>query len=105
MHAARRPLISAVIVWQRSATERDLEVRGRTRGGLAAVPAASSVALVVAYYEFAPMSSRERRIVHLALRDHEDLRTESEGMGLRRYVVVYPKDYKPVGKAARRTLP
>ena len=60
MHAARRPLISAVIVWQRSATERDLEVRGRTRGGLAAVPAASSVALVVAYYEFAPMSCPDR---------------------------------------------
>jgi spoIIIJ-associated protein len=57
-------------------------------------------------YEFAPMSSRERRIVHLALRDHADLRTESEGMGLRRYVVVYPKDYKAASKpAARRTLP
>src|SRR5579859_1932859 len=46
-------------------------------------------------YEFAPMSSRERRIVHLALSGHDDLRTESEGEGLRRYVVVYPKDYKP----------
>ena len=34
------------------------------------------------------MSSRERRIVHLALRDHADLRTQSEGEGLRRYVVV-----------------
>jgi spoIIIJ-associated protein len=46
-------------------------------------------------YQFAPMSSRERRIVHLALREQADLRTESEGEGLRRYVVVYPKDYKP----------
>src|SRR5437879_9577177 len=44
-------------------------------------------------YQFAPMSSRERRIVHLALRDHTDLRTESQGDGLRRYVVVYPKDF------------
>jgi len=31
-----------------------------------------------------------------------DLRTESEGEGPRRYVVVYPKDYKP---AAGKTRP
>jgi len=48
-------------------------------------------------YAFAPMSSRERRLVHLALRDLEDLRTESAGEALERYVVVYPKDYQ--GKA------
>jgi spoIIIJ-associated protein len=45
-------------------------------------------------YEFAAMSSRERRILHLALRDQHDLRTESDGEGLRRFVVLYPKDYK-----------
>jgi len=45
-------------------------------------------------YAFAPMSSRERRMVHLALRDMEDLRTESAGEALQRYVVVYPKGYK-----------
>jgi len=56
-------------------------------------------------YEFAPMSSRERRIVHLALRDHADLHTESQGEGPRRCLVVYPKDYKPADKPARRTLP
>jgi spoIIIJ-associated protein len=56
-------------------------------------------------YEFAPMSSRERRIVHLALRDHADLRTESQGEGARRCLVVYPKDYKPASKPARRTIP
>jgi spoIIIJ-associated protein len=56
-------------------------------------------------YSFAPMSSRERRILHLALRDHADLHTESEGEGLRRYVVLYPKDYKPAGKPARKTVP
>src|SRR5947207_4533462 len=49
-------------------------------------------------YHFAPMSSRERRILHLALRDQQDLRTESEGEGLRRSVILYPKDYK--GSAA-----
>jgi spoIIIJ-associated protein len=47
------------------------------------------------------MSSRERRIVHLALRDSADLRTESQGEGSHRCLVVYPKDYKPV----RRPLP
>ena len=45
-------------------------------------------------YQFAPMSSRERRMLHLALRDETDLRTESDGEGLRRFVVLYPKDYK-----------
>ena len=57
-------------------------------------------------YHFAPMSSRERRIVHLALRDHSDLRTESDGEGMRRCVVVYPADYKPAaGKTANRHIP
>ncbi len=56
-------------------------------------------------YEFAPMSSRERRIVHLALSGHDDLRTESEGEGSRRYVVVYPKDYKPADRTQRKTIP
>jgi spoIIIJ-associated protein len=41
-------------------------------------------------YHFAPMSSRERRILHLALRDERDLRTESSGEGLRRSVILYP---------------
>jgi spoIIIJ-associated protein len=40
------------------------------------------------------MSSRERRIVHLALREEKDLRTESDGEGGRRSVVVYPGNYK-----------
>jgi spoIIIJ-associated protein len=52
------------------------------------------------------MSSRERRIVHLALREHTDLRTESEGEGLRRYVVLYPQNYKSAAaKPQRKTLP
>jgi len=56
-------------------------------------------------YEFAPMSSRERRIVHLALREQTDLHTESQGEGPRRCLVVYPKDYKPAAKPARKTVP
>jgi spoIIIJ-associated protein len=42
-------------------------------------------------YSFNPMSSRERRMLHLAFRDYADLETESSGEGLRRFVVVYPK--------------
>jgi spoIIIJ-associated protein len=56
-------------------------------------------------YQFSPMSSRERRIVHLALREQSDLHTESEGEGMRRCLVVYPKDYKPAGKPVPKTLP
>jgi spoIIIJ-associated protein len=72
---------------------------------MAASVAAEKVRKTGAPYKFAPMSSRERRIVHLALRDEADLRTESEGEGLRRYVVVTTKDYKSPGKLGRRTLP
>src|SRR5215469_9818111 len=55
---------------------------------MAAKVAAEKVRKTGTPYEFAPMSSRERRIVHLALREYTDLRTESQGEGLRRSVVV-----------------
>ncbi len=42
-----------------------------------------------------PMSSRERRIVHLALKDISAVRTESVGMGEERQVVIHPADTKP----------
>lgn len=38
-----------------------------------------------------PMSSRERRIVHLALKDMPGIRTESVGLGEDRQVVIHPK--------------
>ncbi|MFZ0285258.1 MAG: R3H domain-containing nucleic acid-binding protein [Terriglobales bacterium] len=69
---------------------------------MAASAAADRVRQTGTPYEFAPMSSRERRIVHLALRDHDDLHTESQGEGGRRCLVVYPKNYKPAGRPARR---
>jgi len=37
-----------------------------------------------------PMSSRERRIVHLALKDFPGVRTESIGTGEERQVVIHP---------------
>jgi spoIIIJ-associated protein len=41
-----------------------------------------------------PMSSRERRIVHLALKEMTGVRTESVGMGEERQVVIHPADAK-----------
>jgi spoIIIJ-associated protein len=72
---------------------------------MAAGVAADRVRQTGTPYEFAPMSSRERRIVHLALRDHADLHTESQGEGGRRCLVVYPKDYKPADRPMRKTIP
>ena len=41
-------------------------------------------------FTLSPMNPRERRIVHLALKDQPKVRTESEGMGPERKVVIYP---------------
>jgi len=68
---------------------------------LAAQVAAERVIKTGMPYSFAPMSSRERRLIHLAFRDHQSLTTQSEGEGGRRYVVLYPRDYKP-SRPARR---
>ncbi len=45
-------------------------------------------------FRFPPMSSRERRILHLVLKQFDDLKTESSGEGPRRCVVLYPGDYE-----------
>ena len=68
---------------------RTLELR------LAAETAAAQVRQTKQPYNFAPMNSRERRMLHLALRGYEDLRSESSGEGMRRFVVVYPRDWQP----------
>ncbi len=41
-------------------------------------------------FRFSPMNSRERRVVHLALRNETTLRSESAGVGGFRHVVIYP---------------
>lgn len=69
---------------------------------LAADVAAEKVLRTGVPYSFAPMSSRERRLIHLAFHDHASLVTQSEGEGGRRYVVLYPKNYKPPVPSARR---
>lgn len=42
-------------------------------------------------FKLNPMSSRERRIVHLALKDMPGVRTESAGAGEERHIVIHPK--------------
>ena len=42
-------------------------------------------------FQLNPMSSRERRIVHLALKDSPGVRTESAGTGEERHIMIYPK--------------
>lgn len=69
---------------------------------MSAQVAADKVRQTGSPYHFAPMSSRERRIVHLALRDEQDLVTESSGEGMRRSVVLYPKDHKESAPPAFR---
>ena len=57
---------------------------------LSALTAAERVKRTRTPFFFNPMNSRERRIIHLALRDEKDVRSESTGMGPQRAVVVYP---------------
>jgi spoIIIJ-associated protein len=41
-------------------------------------------------FRFHPMAARERRIIHLALKDKQGVRTSSEGEGEMRQVVILP---------------
>jgi spoIIIJ-associated protein len=47
-------------------------------------------------FQLNPMSSRERRVVHLALKDMPGVRTESVGVGEERQVVIHAVKNKPV---------
>jgi spoIIIJ-associated protein len=87
---------------------KNFKVMRRQELKLAADVAAERVRKTKMPYEFAPMNSRERRLVHLHLANEADLKTESSGEGSRRMVVVYPKDYqvnaaprKPFGRGRR----
>lgn len=57
---------------------------------LSALTAADRVKRSGAPFRFNPMNSRERRIIHLALRDETAVRSESAGVGPQRQVVIYP---------------
>ncbi len=57
---------------------------------LSAVTAAEKVKRTGVPFRFNPMNSRERRVIHLALRSEPAVRSESAGSGPGRQVVVYP---------------
>jgi spoIIIJ-associated protein len=57
---------------------------------LSAVAAADRVKRTGQPFRFNPMNSRERRVIHLALRGESTVRSESAGSGPGRQVVVYP---------------
>ena len=61
---------------------------------LSAETAAEKVKRTGIPFKFNPMNSRERRIIHLALRHDTDVRTESEGLAPRRQVVIHPASQK-----------
>ena len=60
---------------------------------LMALTAAEKVKRLGRPYHLSPMSPEERRIVHLAVAEDPELRTESEGYGENRKVVIYPKPH------------
>ena len=74
---------------------------------LSALTAAEKVKRTHAPFYFNPMSSRERRVIHLALRDEKELRSESVGLGPARAVVVVPADMAtpPAPPVAPRGFP
>ena len=46
------------------------------------------------YYKLEPMEASERRIIHLALQDDDRVTTLSKGEEPRRYLIVFPKEYR-----------
>ena len=57
---------------------------------LSAMTAAEKVKRTGQPFRFNPMNSRERRVIHMALRSEPAVRSESLGSGPARQVVVYP---------------
>ncbi len=72
---------------------------------MSALAAAERVKKTRAPFHFSPMNSRERRILHLALRDETEVRSESVGEGPIRQVVVVPSDLKVLPEPIRPPRP
>jgi spoIIIJ-associated protein len=58
---------------------------------LSAAAAAEKVRRTGMAFTFNPMTSRERRIIHLAMRNESGVRSESTGFGGHRQVVIHPE--------------
>lgn len=55
---------------------------------------ASKVAKSGRYYKFEPMDASERKIIHTALQNDDRVTTMSKGEEPRRYLIVFPREYK-----------
>jgi spoIIIJ-associated protein len=72
---------------------------------MSALAAAEMVKKSKQPFHFSPMNSRERRILHLALRGETVVRSESVGEGPIRQVVVVPVDLKVLPEPVRPPRP
>ena len=72
---------------------------------MSAEAAAERVKKTHAPFHFSPMNSRERRILHLSLRNETEVRSESVGEGPIRQVVIVPADLKVLPEAIRPPRP
>jgi spoIIIJ-associated protein len=83
---ARRPETKSKIIFDcgNYRARREKELR------LMAEKAAERVCATRIPFSFDPLSPNERRIIHLALASNKAVRTESQGEGFDRKVVIYP---------------
>jgi len=72
---------------------------------LSATAAAEKVKRTGQPFRFNPMNSRERRVIHLALRNETSVRSESIGSGPARQVVVYPAGMASLPEPPREFAP
>lgn len=72
---------------------------------MSAAAAADRVKRTGTYFCFNPMNSRERRVIHLALRNESAVRSESAGMGPGRMVIVYPAGMPSLAEPPRPPEP
>ena len=72
---------------------------------LSATTAAEKVKRTGVPFRFNPMNSRERRVIHLALRAETAVRSESLGSGPARQVVVYPAGMASLPEPPRDAAP
>ena len=72
---------------------------------LSAMTAAETVKRTGVPFRFNPMNSRERRVIHIALRNETAVRSESFGSGPARQVVVYPAGMAGLPELSRTAVP
>lgn len=68
---------------------------------LSALTAAENVKRTGRPFHFNPMSSRERRVIHLSLRDETEVKSQSTGSGPIRQVVIVPASMETIPEPIR----